>query len=111
MRRFLLAAIGSRRRNVWAAVIVSILVIGVVAFYLANRERPYDPNFDTRVAEPAFQTDHPRAFFDEAHRNRHTTATAYKPFADLIRNDGYDVLTLQQSITPERLSGFSVLII
>jgi hypothetical protein len=111
MRRFFLAAIGSRRRNVWAAVIVSILAVAGVAFYLANRERPYDPHFDTRVGEPAYQKDGPRVLFDEGHHNRHTTGTAYKPFADLIRNDGYEVQTLQQSITPERLSGFSVLII
>ena len=111
MRRFFLAATGSRRRITWAAGIVSVLVAVGVAFYLANRERPYDPKFDTRVAEPAYRTDRPRVLFDEAHRNRHTTGTAYKPFADLIRNDGYDVRTLQQSITEERLSGFSVLII
>jgi hypothetical protein len=92
-------------------VIISILVVGGVAFYLAYRELPYDPRFNTRVAEPAYGNDGPRVLFDEAHRNRHTTGTAYKPFANLLRNDGYDVQTLQQAISPERLSGFSVLII
>jgi hypothetical protein len=111
MRRFFLAAIGSRRRITWAAVIVSALLVVGVAFYFANREPPYDPKFDTRVAEPAYGTDRPRVLFDEAHRNRHTTGTGYKPFADLIRNDGYDLRALQQSITAERLAGYSVLII
>jgi hypothetical protein len=111
MRRFFLAAIGSRRRITWTAVVVSGLVVVGVAFYLACRERAYDAKFDTRVANPAYQKDRPRVLFDEAHLNSHTTGTAYKPFADLIRNDGYDVHTLQQPITNERLSGYSVLIV
>jgi hypothetical protein len=111
MRRFFVAAIASRWRISSAAVIVSILLVVAIAAYVVTRERSYDPNFDTSVVEPAYRTEHPRVLFDEAHRNHHTTRTAYKPFADLIRNDGYDVQALHQSIIAERLAGVSVLII
>src|SRR5262245_43242588 len=111
MRRFLLAAVEFRRRIVWAAVILSVLAVAGVCLYLANREQPYDPDFDTRVADPAYQKDRPRVLFDEAHRNCHTTRTAYKPFADLMANDGYDVRPNRELFTGEHLAGVSVLII
>jgi hypothetical protein len=110
MRRSFLAA-APRRWILWAAGILAMLAVAGVLFYLANRALPYDADFDTRVAEPAYRAEGPRVLYDEAHRNRHTTATAYKPFADLIRNDGYDLATLGQSITAERLAGFAVLIV
>src|ERR1700752_2025562 len=33
-----------------------------------------DPNFDARVANPAYTTNHPRLLFDEAHNNFHTAS-------------------------------------
>jgi hypothetical protein len=53
----------------------------------------------------------PRVLFDEAHHNHHTAGGRYKPFADLITNDGYDVQPNQQPFSAERLTGVSVLII
>src|SRR2546430_9806228 len=102
-------ALASRRRIIWAAVAVSILAIAGLLFYLANREQLYDPSFDTRVAEPAFRTDRPRVLFDEAHLNHHTAGGRYKPFADLIVNDGYDVRPNRDAFSAERLGGGSVL--
>jgi hypothetical protein len=70
-----------------------------------------DPDFDTRVAKPAYPAKGPKVLFDEAHNNIHTTTGLYKPFADLIRNDGYDVTPNREPFTPRSLSGYSVLII
>jgi hypothetical protein len=50
-----------------------------------------DPNFNTQVAQPAYTRKHPKVLFDEAHNNHHTTTGRYKPFVDLISNDGYQV--------------------
>src|SRR5580765_105367 len=50
-----------------------------------------DLTYDTRVARPAYKQDGPRVLIDEAHRNFHTAEGRYKPFADLISNDGYRV--------------------
>src|SRR6478672_7288398 len=111
MRRFFLAATTRRRRIVWAAVIVSIPAVAGVVFYLANREQLYDPRFDARVAEPAYRTDRPRVLFDEAHLNHHTAGGRYKPFADLIAHDGYDVQPSRDTFSAERLAGVSTLVI
>jgi hypothetical protein len=111
MRRFFLAAVAPRPRVLWAATIVSILAVAAVLTYLSHREQLYDPDFDARVAEPAYRRDRPRVLFDEAHRNYHTAGGRYKPFADLVKNDGYDVLPNGDVFSAERLAGVSVLVV
>src|SRR5207248_10926464 len=80
-----------------------------VLFSVSNREPLCDPDFDTRVVEPAYRTGGPRVLFDEAHLYRHTAGGRYKPFADLITNDGYDVQPNRDAFSAERLAGVSVL--
>jgi hypothetical protein len=70
-----------------------------------------DPDFDTKVARPAYKTDHPRVLFDEAHNNFHTTGGRYKPFADVITNDGYKVIPNRNKFTKELLAQGDILII
>jgi len=49
--------------------------------------------------------------FDEAHHNFHTSSGRYKPFADLIRSDGYQVAPNKEKFTKTLLSGYQVLVI
>lgn len=70
-----------------------------------------DPEFNTSVAKPAYTKAEPRVLFDEAHHNFHTTDGRYKPFADLLINDGYRVVRNRQPFTKESLSSFKVLVI
>jgi hypothetical protein len=70
-----------------------------------------DPEFDTNVANPAYPKSEPRVLFDEAHHNFHTTDGRYKPFADLLRNDGYRVVRNRQPFSKETLNTFKVLVI
>ncbi len=70
-----------------------------------------DTKFDTRVAEPAYTKRHPKVLFDEAHNNIHTASGLYKPFADLIGNDGYAIVPNTEIFQTGRLAGFDVLII
>ena len=70
-----------------------------------------DPEFDTSVAHPAYKKDGPRVMFDEAHHNFHTTDGRYKPFVDLLVNDGYNVIRNRQPFVKTRLSGFKILVI
>jgi hypothetical protein len=70
-----------------------------------------DPEFNTNVANPAYTKSEPRILFDEAHHNFHTIDGRYKPFADLLRNDGYRVVRNRQPFTKEVLSSFKVLVI
>jgi hypothetical protein len=70
-----------------------------------------DPNFDARVAKPAYTKNGPKVLFDEAHNNFHTTTGRYKPFADLITNDGYQITPNKQKFSAETLKGFDILVI
>ena len=70
-----------------------------------------DPNFDAKVAKPAYGKKGPRVLFDEAHNNFHTASGRYKPFADLITNDGYQVTPNKQKFSRETLKGFNLLVI
>src|SRR5215213_1600351 len=70
-----------------------------------------DPEFDTSVVNPAYKKEGPRVMFDEAHHNFHTTDGRYKPFVDLLTNDGYNVIRNRQSFSKIRLSGFKILVI
>ena len=70
-----------------------------------------DPDFDTRVARPVYTTRHPKVLLDEAHNNFHTASGRYKPFADLITSDGYQVTPGKAKFTADALKGFDVLVI
>jgi len=70
-----------------------------------------DPDFDAKVAHPTYTKDGPKVLFDEAHQNFHTTTGRYKPFADLITNDGYQITPNKQKFSAATLKGFDVLVI
>ena len=89
-------------------IIITLLVlmcVPVVAQQMA------DPEFNTSVANPGYKKEGPRVMFDEAHHNFHTTDGRYKPFVDLLSNDGYRVIRNRQSFSKTRLSGFKILVI
>jgi hypothetical protein len=69
-----------------------------------------DPDFSTRVEHPAFIKTHPRVGIDEAHRNFHTRNGRYKPFADLMESDGFEV-SAGPVFTGNGLKGIDILII
>ena len=77
----------------------------------ANTGQRADPNFDVRVAKPAYSKNGPRVLFDEAHNNFHTAGGRYKPFADLIVSDGYRVIPNKEKFSSEVLQRADVLII
>jgi len=70
-----------------------------------------DPNFDAKVAHPAYANNNPRVLVDEAHNNFHTATGRYKPFADLIANDGYSVTPNKQKFQKKTLDGYQILVI
>jgi hypothetical protein len=80
----------------WLVFKVDFKVDSVVAQQVA------DPNFDSSVAHPAYTAVAPTVLFDEAHLNFHTTQGRYKPFVDLISNDGYRVTPNRQSFQPKK---------
>lgn len=76
--------------------LVSILSVAFSAA-VAFAQQVADPNFDAKVAKPAYTRNGPKVLFDEAHNNFHTASGRYKPFADLITNDGYQVTPNKQN--------------
>lgn len=70
-----------------------------------------DPNFNAKVDQPAYKKSGPKVLFDEAHNNFHTASGRYKPFADLVTNDGYRVVANKQVFSSTSLKGYRVLVI
>ena len=70
-----------------------------------------DANFDTSVATPAFTRVHPKILFDEGHYNFHTANGRYKAFADLARNDGFEVTANADRFSRTLLQKFDILVI
>lgn len=70
-----------------------------------------DPDFDAKVARPAYTKKHPKVLFDEAHLNFHTTDGRYKPFATLITNDGYQVTPNKEKFQKKTLETYDILVI
>jgi hypothetical protein len=98
-----------RRWFVAAVLLVPWLTVGNLD-HLKAQQIP-DPNFDASVAHPTYTSSHPRLAIDEAHNNVHTSAGLFKPFADLARNDGYDVFSNTAKFANDSLRGKDVLII
>jgi hypothetical protein len=85
-----------------AALVWLVLLAAGAAFvwWYDRAEQKPDPGFDARVRSPAFAgIQHPRVLIDEAHRNFHTASGRYKPFAELLRADGYAVSANRSSFT------------
>lgn len=70
-----------------------------------------DPNFNVKVERPAYQKNGPKVLFDEAHNNFHTSTGRYKPFADLIAGDGYQITPNKQQFSSASLKGYRILVI
>ena len=83
----------------------------VLLSWIGYAQQIADPNFDARVAKPAYLKNGPKVLFDEAHNNFHTAGGRYKPFADLIRNDGYRITPNAEKFSAQVLKGFEILVI
>lgn len=91
-------------------VATTFTLLVVLCFPVLAQQLP-DPEFSASVENPAYKKDGPRVMFDEAHHNFHTTEGRYKPFVDLLLNDGYRVIRNRQPFTRTSLSSYKVLVI
>jgi hypothetical protein len=89
---------------------VAVCLLACCAVAAFGQQVP-DPNFDVKVARPAYTKKQPKVLFDEAHFNFHTTDGRYQPFATLITNDGCVVTPNKQKFTKQSLAGYDVLVI
>lgn len=98
----------SRKTLVWSTMVwaATCLAAGPTL-----AQQVVDLTYDTRVAKPAFAKDGPRVLIDEAHRNFHTAGGRYKPFADLISNDGLRVSPNTSPFSADMLKDAQILVI
>lgn len=93
-------------------VVVALVTLSASLVLQVFGQQVADPNFDTKVAKPAYaKKKHPKVLFDEAHNNFHTATGRYKPFAELITSDGYTVTPNKLKFTRDALKGFDILLI
>jgi hypothetical protein len=88
-----------------------LLLFVCLALSVSQAQQVADPNFETKVAHPAYTKNGPKVLFDEAHNNFHTAGGRYKPFADLITSDGYQVTPNKEKFSAQVLKGFNILVI
>ena len=86
-----------------------LLVILISA--TAHAQQLADPHFNSSVEHPAYTKNYPRVLFDEAHNNFHTVAGPYKPFADLIFSDGYQIVVNRKPFTKASLDTSRIMVI
>jgi hypothetical protein len=91
--------------------LTAIFVLVVCLASLALAQQAPDPEFNVSVENPAYKKEGPRVMFDEAHHNFHTSEGRYKPFVDLLMNDGYRVIRNRLPFTKTTLSSYKVLVI
>jgi hypothetical protein len=84
-----------------------LLLLGMAA----HAQQAADPHFNAKVDNPAYTKNFPRVLFDEAHYNSESTNGRYKPFADLLFNDGYHIAVNRRPFTKESLKSFKILVI
>jgi len=90
-------------------VLACALILLICAIAVGQQQA--DPEFNTSVENPAYKREGPRVMFDEAHHNFHTSEGRYKPFVDLMFNDGYRVIRNRLPFTKQRLDTFKILVI
>jgi hypothetical protein len=83
----------------------------LVASCNPSQSQRADASFDARMAHPAYARSGPRVVIDESHRNFHTASGHYRPFAQLIGNDGYQVQPGRVALTPDNLRQIDILVV
>ena len=88
-----------------------VAAIAIQAGTAAAQTQTSDPDFDVSVEKPAYAVNGPVVVIDEAHANFHTSTGRYRPFAELLRNDGYTVVAGRTPIHRDALRETDVLVI
>ncbi len=90
---------------------LSLVALVLLTSGAAAQQVP-DLKYKPPIPRPAYELDKgPRVAIDEGHHNFHTADGRYKPFAELLRRDGYRVERLGKTFTADALKGVEVLVI
>jgi len=99
-----------RRLNAWTCVACFVVLVAYPAAAQQPSQVP-DDDFAPAVAEPAYLSGGPTVAIDGAHHNLHTAEGGFRPFAELLRRDGYTVTGSNEPFTERALASVDVLVI
>ena len=89
-----------------------VVIILLTAVAPLSADHLADLNFKPQVDNPAFaEGNGPVVLIDEAHNNFHTIKGRFRPFADLLRRDGYVLTGSTAKFTYEALENGQILVI
>ncbi|HUP65890.1 MAG TPA: DUF4350 domain-containing protein [Thermoanaerobaculia bacterium] len=91
--------------------LLGILLFVLVGGRLFAQQQIADPDFEASVARPAYAKHPPTVAIDAAHANTHTASGQFKPFAELLRADGYHVVEWTRTFDAKALAEIEVLVI
>jgi hypothetical protein len=89
----------------------SACVLSVLCLPAPAQQQIVDPDFKATVERPAYRGSGPVVAIDEAHANFHTSGGQYKPYADLLKNDGYTVKASTRKFEKAAFTGVNVLVV
>jgi hypothetical protein len=102
-------------RHIAVALLCLLAALAIFVYWYDRTGQRADPDFDARAANPTYPATsagpHPRVAIDEAHRNFHTASGRYRPFADLLRSDGYAVSSNLKTFSTDALRDVDILVI
>lgn len=88
------------------------VIVLVVHTGIVSAQQAPDLKYKPPLPRPAYESGKgPHVAIDEAHHNFHTAEGRYKPFAELLRRDGYRVDGLRKPFSAESLKAVDVLVI
>ena len=94
------------------ALALSVMMTSALLAASANAQQVADTSFEPPIPAPAYRPGRgPVVMLDEAHFNFHTAEGRYKPFAELLRRDGYVVKASRLKFSKASLKGGRILVI
>jgi hypothetical protein len=91
-------------------IFLGFIVFG--SFSCSQEAQQVDPDFIPKNTNNSFlNVKSPIVFIDEAHYNFHTTNGRFKPFAHVLRSDGYTVKSSREKFTLDYLKQADILVI
>jgi hypothetical protein len=95
-----------RKRTLLALIVLS------APTSIGSAQQVPDLTYKPPLPRPAYEAGKgPRVAIDAAHHNFHTADGRYKPFAELLRRDGYRIGGLSQPLSTDSLKAVDVLVI
>jgi len=88
------------------------LILILLAFQAIQAQQIGDSTYNPIINHPVYnEGEGPIIFIDEAHNNFHTMSGRYKPFADILLKDGYNVKPFQNKFSAADLGSGKILVI